>query len=192
MTGEPEPTVTTTSLPPTTVIRYIQVPENTSTTVAREPWNPAEDGLSFTDVIGIATLVTLLIGIYVAVKRFRKEREQAQEETIRRLIGELKPPLDKMQYELSNNGGSSMKDRSDFSASELKTIRADVASVSRDVNKLTTQVDFWVRHTVQRDEAAAKLSERVAALEGPLTEHPDRAATTTRGLGQRLRKGRRQ
>jgi hypothetical protein len=163
------PPETSPTIPPSTSIVYVPVPITSSTavtvTVPKETWNPAADGVSFTDLIGILSFFTLLIGLGYAIKKFRRERNEAQEETIRRVVSELKPAIDTVQHELTNNGGSSMKDRSDQSHVEMRSIRADISHLMRNVDKMENHLGFFARKAAERDQETARLGERLRAVE---------------------------
>lgn len=184
--GRPESTSTTTLEDRISqLIDRFDRPTTTQVAVTTEPkkdsLNPAADGLSFGDLVAMATLLSLVFGLLVMYRRFRDDSDKRQKDTIEEIVREVSasvtPKLDTAVHELTNNSGSSVKDKTDSLYRDMRTMRADLSTMTRSVDKLTTQMEFWVRHTVARDELQAKLGERVAALEA----YPDPAKPKMKG-----------
>ena len=75
-----------------------------------------------------------------------------------------------VDLEVTNNGGASMKDKSDAASRDMLTVKAGISSLTRNIEQLTHNVTLLVRAEGARKVEDAKMTARVEAIEEALAQ----------------------
>lgn len=119
--------------------------------------------------VSSATAISLAVGTFLAIRKYRKERIAERVETVRdtvqQILGEMTPKLDRAVSELTVNGGNSTRDKVEELSREMKGVKKDLHQLCRSVDQLNTHSEYWIEESKTLAEKQARLAERVAVVE---------------------------